>query len=170
MAGWLALFWSYYWLLTQVITALEFSAVTGRVNLQDAIGQMAAFADFNADKATDILVLNSTGPMEARNPPQFILSCVYRFHSRPLSVEYQRGKILLDDPDPVSHTPYCPSHIMANHCRDTQSSVLAVQVGDFDGDGLVDLVTLTNDGGRCASARIHWIALREGLPEVAGKV
>lgn len=79
MDGWLALFWSYYWLLThltQVITALEFSAVTGRVNLQDAVGQMAAFADFNADKATDILVLDSTGPIEARNTPQFIISCV----------------------------------------------------------------------------------------------
>ena len=32
--------------------------MTDQLNLQDINGQIAAFADFNADKATDILVLN----------------------------------------------------------------------------------------------------------------
>ena len=43
---------------SELAFSLEFSSVTDRLNLQDVHGQIAAFADFNADKATDILVLN----------------------------------------------------------------------------------------------------------------
>ena len=50
------------WLCTvalDLVFGLEFSSVTDQINLQDVSGQIAAFADFNADKATDILVLNA---------------------------------------------------------------------------------------------------------------
>ena len=45
----------------QLIFALQFSPVTYEVGLSDAVGRIAAFADFNADKVTDVLLLNSTG-------------------------------------------------------------------------------------------------------------
>lgn len=44
----------------ELAVALKFSSVTEQVNLQDVRGKIEAFADFNADKATDILVLNAT--------------------------------------------------------------------------------------------------------------
>jgi len=52
----------FVWLCTvalDLVFGLEFSSVTDQINLQDVSGQIAAFADFNADKATDILVLNA---------------------------------------------------------------------------------------------------------------
>ena len=45
----------------QLLLALRFSSVTREVGLSDTVGRIAAFADFNADKLTDVLVLNSTG-------------------------------------------------------------------------------------------------------------
>ena len=61
MSGRLLQSWCYLWLLVEVVELVlagRFSPVTQDVGLQN--GQMAAFADFNADKATDILVLNRT--------------------------------------------------------------------------------------------------------------
>ena len=43
------------------LLALRFSSVTQEVGLSNIVGRIAAFADFNADKVTDVLVLNSTG-------------------------------------------------------------------------------------------------------------
>ena len=45
----------------QLLLALQFSPVTQDVGLSDIVGRIVAFADFNADKLTDVLVLNSTG-------------------------------------------------------------------------------------------------------------
>ena len=45
----------------QLVIALRFSPVTDEVGLSDSVGRIAALADFNADKVTDILLLNSTG-------------------------------------------------------------------------------------------------------------
>lgn len=45
----------------QLVLTLRFSNVTDEVGLGDTVGRIAAFADFNADKVTDILLLNSTG-------------------------------------------------------------------------------------------------------------
>ena len=45
----------------QLLLALRFSSVTQEVGLSNIVGRIAAFADFNADKVTDVLVLNSTG-------------------------------------------------------------------------------------------------------------
>lgn len=44
-----------------LVSPLSFSPTTEQVGLKDATGYITAFADFNADKATDVLVLNSTG-------------------------------------------------------------------------------------------------------------
>ena len=44
-----------------LLVALKFSDVSDRVRLGDVSGKIAAFADFNSDKATDFLVLNNTG-------------------------------------------------------------------------------------------------------------
>lgn len=56
---------SLLWLLlanfTRLLVALTFSTVTEDIDLQKVSGHIAAFADFNSDKATDILVLNTTG-------------------------------------------------------------------------------------------------------------
>ena len=45
----------------QLLLALRFSSVTQEVRLSNTFGRIAAFADFNADKVTDVLVLNLTG-------------------------------------------------------------------------------------------------------------
>ena len=45
----------------QLVLALRLSPVTREVGLSDTVGRIAAFADFNADKVSDVLVLNSTG-------------------------------------------------------------------------------------------------------------
>ena len=45
----------------RLLAALEFSLETENVNLLNVTGQIAAFADFNSDTATDILILNATG-------------------------------------------------------------------------------------------------------------
>ena len=45
----------------QLLLALRFSSVTQEVGLSNIVDRIAAFADFNADKVTDVLVLNSTG-------------------------------------------------------------------------------------------------------------
>lgn len=47
--------------LSHVAVTLRLSDVTQTSALQDVNGLVAAFADFNSDKATDILVLSSTG-------------------------------------------------------------------------------------------------------------
>ena len=52
--------WLYFAVL-KLVLALKFSPVTREVGLRDAVGEIEAYADFNADKATDILVLNSLG-------------------------------------------------------------------------------------------------------------
>ena len=44
-----------------LVSPLSFSPTTEQVGLKDANGFITAFADFNADKATDVLVLNTTG-------------------------------------------------------------------------------------------------------------
>ena len=44
----------------QLLLALSFP-VTQEVGLSNIVGRIAAFTDFNADKVTDVLVLNSTG-------------------------------------------------------------------------------------------------------------
>lgn len=44
-----------------LLVALKFSEVSDKLKFRDVSGQIAAFADFNSDKATDILVLNNTG-------------------------------------------------------------------------------------------------------------
>ena len=53
--------WKLFFLLIQFVRALKFSDVTSELNLHHISGQIAAFADFNSDKATDILVLNNSG-------------------------------------------------------------------------------------------------------------
>ena len=50
-------------LLGECIVALKFSSVTSHVRLGEARGKLAGFADFNADKATDVLVRNSAGQL-----------------------------------------------------------------------------------------------------------
>ena len=44
-----------------LVSPLSFSPVTEQVGLKDAAGFMTSFADFNADKATDVHVLNISG-------------------------------------------------------------------------------------------------------------
>lgn len=56
----LAIAWQFLGSL-QLLLALRFSPVTQEVGLSNIFGRIAAFADFNADKVTDVLVLNSTG-------------------------------------------------------------------------------------------------------------
>ncbi len=48
----------------QVSSSLSLHNITVNVKLDDAQGGVAAFADFNSDKATDILILNSTGKVK----------------------------------------------------------------------------------------------------------
>jgi hypothetical protein len=59
----------FWWLslasYTRILVALTLSTVTEHIGLQNVSGQVAAFADFNSDKATDILVLNVTGKTSA---------------------------------------------------------------------------------------------------------
>ena len=59
-----------FWLLAssaRLLGGYKFSSVTEEVNLRNVSGQIAAFADFNSDKATDVLVLNVTGRSLASN-------------------------------------------------------------------------------------------------------
>lgn len=49
--------------LARLILALEFTEVTKTVDLDSSSGTLAALADFNQDKLTDILVLNTSGMM-----------------------------------------------------------------------------------------------------------
>ena len=44
-------------------------------------------------------------------------------------------------------------------------------VGDFDGDGIVDLLTMGPEvmGGECVTAWVHWVSLNQGVPEITGK-
>ena len=54
--------------------------------------------------------------------------------------------------------------------RDTAFPVVSLVVGDFDGDGLIDILTLTlAAGAKCALAKIHWLSLSRGIPEASGK-
>ena len=56
-------------------------------------------------------------------------------------------------------------------CRENPASVTSVGVGDFDGDGLVDLLTLAPTSSGCSVARVHWISLNQGgIPQVSGEV
>ena len=57
-----------------LLAALKLSPVSEDVDLQNVFGQVAAFADFNSDKATDILVLNSTGQRRGHVPRVFIMN------------------------------------------------------------------------------------------------
>lgn len=53
-----------FWLAVgflQLVFTLDLSSVTEQVGLGSANGVVAALADFNADKLTDIFVLNTTG-------------------------------------------------------------------------------------------------------------
>jgi len=47
----------------RTVDSLTLSNITGSIKLDNLKGRLAVFADFNADKATDILVLNGTGDM-----------------------------------------------------------------------------------------------------------
>ncbi len=55
--------WSVFLLLAtlQLAITLKLSNVTEDINIQDVSGEIGAIADFNSDKANDILVLNATG-------------------------------------------------------------------------------------------------------------
>lgn len=44
--------------VAEVVYAFKFMHVTDEVRLQDTRGQVAAYGDFNGDKAVDILVLS----------------------------------------------------------------------------------------------------------------
>lgn len=56
-------------LVAECIVALKFSSVTESVRLTDAYGKIVDFADFNADKATDILVQNGAGQLTCQAQP-----------------------------------------------------------------------------------------------------
>ena len=68
----------------QLVFTLRFSPVTQNVGLGDISGRIAAFADFNADKVTDILMLNSAGSLSIKlcvlyvASPYVIISHGYR--------------------------------------------------------------------------------------------
>lgn len=87
-----SLLWLWLANSTHLLAALGFSTVTEDINLQDVSGQIASFADFNSDKATDILVLNATGQLErfiTEEPEVVIECCGYcRLHTQPAPVEY----------------------------------------------------------------------------------
>ena len=57
-------FWYFVCLLNGLArlgAPLKFSDESGKLKIGNATGQIAAFADFNSDTATDILILNRTG-------------------------------------------------------------------------------------------------------------
>ena len=61
--------------------------------------------------------------------------------------------------------------VFANY-RDIPSYVVAVRVGDFDGDGLVDFLSLSpddDDKSSCFSATVHWTTLINGRPAISSK-
>ena len=60
----------------RTVDSLTLSNVTGKIKLEEFKGRLAVFADFNADKATDILALNETG-----DAPRTNLSYVTTFTS-----------------------------------------------------------------------------------------
>ena len=47
--------------VARVSKSLKLHTITGNIKLEDVRGRVAVFADFNSDKATDILFLNTTG-------------------------------------------------------------------------------------------------------------
>ena len=57
--------------------------------------------------------------------------------------------------------------------RDVPSPVVAVRVGDFNGDGLIDILSVVGaepGGDGCLSATVHWTTLKEGRPMITGMV
>ncbi len=56
----LLVFWSVTGLV-QLILALDLSDVTSSIGLESARGTVAALADFNGDRLTDLFLLNATG-------------------------------------------------------------------------------------------------------------
>lgn len=52
-------------LVCHCIVAFKFSNVTNHVGLQDAYGRIVNFADFNADKTTDILFRSGLVPLSS---------------------------------------------------------------------------------------------------------
>ena len=93
IAGLLWLFLASY---TRLLVALKFSTVTEKVDLQNVSGQMAAFGDFNSDKATDILVLNTTGQgmEDGLFPGWGIMHLVLnRFSTHSAPVGYRRHQV-----------------------------------------------------------------------------
>ena len=65
-------------------------------------------------------------------------------------------------------SPFYSSHV--SH-RDTAFPVVSLVVGDFDGDGLIDILTLTLPAGaKCALVKVHWLSLNQGVPEASGKI
>ncbi len=57
--------------LLELVHAFKFVEVTDDIRLQDGVGQVAAYGDFNADKAIDILQLseNRSRKLEVAYPP-----------------------------------------------------------------------------------------------------
>ena len=49
-------------------------------------------------------------------------------------------------------------------CRGLPSAIVApaVNVADFDGDGIVDLLTLSRAAGPCHTPTVHWMGVSDG--------
>lgn len=46
--------------------------------------------------------------------------------------------------------------------RNLPSVIAAVRVADFDGDGIIDLLTLSGAGGPCYTLTVHWVGVADG--------
>ena len=63
--------------------------------------------------------------------------------------------------------------LMDLNCRDIPPMVVAVRVGDLDGDGMLDLLCkqTPNESG-CSSALVAWLSLSiaTGMPQVTSEL
>ena len=93
------------------LAALKFSSVTNHVGLREADGHIVGFADFNADKTTDILLRSGVVPPSSYPSPYPLPShSVVKVKvtsvgtTRPISgIETRRGSIPITSISSMSH-------------------------------------------------------------------